>query len=64
MDDSIPVSVKMHVECPMCGHTEDETYEFELPHEAAEPMESEEPAICPRCNAPVVMHLKRTQRVQ
>lgn len=27
VDDSIPVIVKMHVECTRCGHVEDETYE-------------------------------------
>jgi hypothetical protein len=59
----IPVVVRMRVECA-CGHTEDETYEFALPLAKAQPMEGDEPGVCPECGAPIQMHLKRTQRRQ
>jgi hypothetical protein len=31
MDNRIPVVVRMQVKCAMCGHTENETYEFDMP---------------------------------
>ena len=49
MDDDIPVVVKMRVECARCGHTEDETYTFDLPHAKAQAMEAYEPSKCPKC---------------
>jgi len=64
MDDDIPVVVRMRVECARCGHTEDETYKFDLPHAKAQAMEAYEPGKCPKCGAPIHMHLKRTQQRQ
>jgi hypothetical protein len=67
MDDRIPVTVRMHVECVEgveCGHTEDETYEFTMPFAKSRPMEADEPGECPQCGAPIVMHLKRKQQRQ
>ena len=64
VDSKIPVVVRMSVECAKCGHTEDDTYEFDLPLAKAQPMEGYEPGTCPECGAPVQMHLKRTQRMQ
>jgi hypothetical protein len=64
MDNRIPVVVQMRVECAMCGHTEDETYEFDMPFAKSQPMEANEPGECPECGAPIQMHLKRTQQRQ
>jgi endogenous inhibitor of DNA gyrase (YacG/DUF329 family) len=64
MDKRIPVSVRMRVECARCGHTEDDTYEFDMPFAKSQPMEAYEPGKCPECGGPIHMHLKRTQRRQ
>jgi hypothetical protein len=64
MDNRIPVVVRMRVECDGCGHTEDETYEFDMPFAKAQAMEAYEPGWCPECGASVQMHLKRTQQRQ
>jgi len=64
IDSRIPVVVQMHVECAGCGHTEDETYESNMPFTKAQPMESCESGECPQCGAPVLMYLKRTQQKQ
>jgi hypothetical protein len=54
----------MQVECARCGHTEDDTYEFDMPFAKSQPMEAYEPGKCPECGAPIQMHLKRTQQRQ
>lgn len=64
MDNRIPVVVRMHVECASCGHTDDETYEFDMPFAKSQPMEAYEPGKCPECGAPIQMHLKRRQQWQ
>lgn len=64
MDSRVPVVVHMHVECAKCGHTEDETYEFDMPFSKSQPMEADEPGKWPECGAPIQMHLKRTQQRQ
>ena len=64
MDNRIPVIVKMRVDCTDCRHLEDETYEFDMPPDNADPMEACEPGKCPRCNKPVQIYLRRTQQVQ
>ena len=64
MHSDIPVVVRMRVECARGGHSEDDTYEFDLPLRKAQPMEAYEPGKCPECKAPVLMHLKRTQQRQ
>ena len=64
MNTEIPVVVRMRVECASCGHTEDETYEFDSPFAKSQPMEAYEPGKCPECSAPIQMHLKRTQQRQ
>jgi hypothetical protein len=46
--------------CARCGHSEDDTYEFDLPLAKAQPREEYVPGKCPVCGAPVQMHLKRT----
>jgi hypothetical protein len=51
-------------ECSSCGHTEDETYNFDLPFAGSQAMEADEPGECPEYGAPVQMHLKRTQQRQ
>jgi hypothetical protein len=51
MDDDIRVVVRMQVECVMCGHTEDETYEFDMPFAGSQPMEAYEPGKCPKCGS-------------
>jgi hypothetical protein len=51
----------MQVECASCGHTEDETYEFDMPFAKPQAMEAYESGKCPKCGAPIQMHLKRTQ---
>ena len=56
--------VRMRVECAKCGHTEDETYEFDVPFAKAQPAEAYEPGKCPKCGAPIQMHLKRTHQRQ
>jgi hypothetical protein len=53
----------MRVKCG-CGHTEDETYEFDLPAAGAEPLEEHVPGTCPECRAPIRIHLKRTSALQ
>jgi hypothetical protein len=58
------VVVRMHVECASFGHTEDQTYEFDMPFAKSQPMEAYEPGKCPECGAPVNAHLKRTQQRQ
>jgi hypothetical protein len=64
MDSRIPITVRMLVECARCGHTEDDTYEFDMPFAKAEAMEAHEPGKCRVCGAPIHMHLKRTQQRQ
>jgi hypothetical protein len=54
----------MRVEYDRCGHAEDDTYEFDLPLAKAQPREAHEAGKCLKCKAPVLMHLKRTQRAQ
>ena len=39
MDDEIPIVVRMRVECTKCGHAEEDTYEFEMPIDEAQPTE-------------------------
>jgi hypothetical protein len=46
MSNRFPVGVRMHVECAMCGHTEDKTYEFDMPYAKSQPMEAYEPGKC------------------
>jgi len=55
---------RLRVECARCGHTEDETYEFDMPLAEAQPMEAYEPGKCPECGASIHTHLKRTQQRQ
>jgi hypothetical protein len=38
MDNRVPVVVRMHVECDRCGHTEDDTYEFDVPFAKWQPL--------------------------
>jgi hypothetical protein len=52
IDSRNPVVVHMHVECAGCGHTADETYEFDMPFAKSKPMESCESGECPECGAP------------
>ena len=61
MDNRVRVVVRMQVECDMCGHTEDETYQFDMPFAKSQPMEAHEPGKCAECGAAISMHLKRTQ---
>jgi hypothetical protein len=63
-DNDIPVVVTMRVKCKRCGNTEDETYEFDMPVEKAEPMEGREPGKCPECGASLLIHLKRVKQLQ
>lgn len=46
----------MRVECARCGHSEDDTYEFDMPFARAQAME-DEPGKCPQFGAPIQMHL-------
>jgi hypothetical protein len=62
LDSRIPVLVRPQVECASCGHTEDETYEFDMAFAKSPPMEAYELGECPQCSAPAQMHLKRTQQ--
>lgn len=64
MDDDIPVTVRFRVECAKCGHTEDDTYEFDMQRTKAHPKEEDVPGKCPKCGAAVQMHLKQTQQRQ
>ena len=64
LDRRIPVVVRLRVECARCGHTEDDTFEFDVPFTKSQPMEGEEPGKCPECGAPILMHLTRTQQRQ
>ena len=43
MNNEIPVVVRMHVECARCGHTEDETHEFDMPFAKSQRLEAYEP---------------------
>ena len=47
MDSRIPVVVRMRAECARRGHTEEETYEFDMPFKKSQPMEAYEPGKCP-----------------
>jgi hypothetical protein len=60
---TVPVVVTMRVTCG-CGHAEDETYEFDLPAEDAEPREEYVPGTCPQCRAPIRIYLRRTNALQ
>jgi hypothetical protein len=62
-NETVPVMVTMRVRCG-CGHTEDETYEFDLPIAGAKPMEEEVPGTCHECHAPILIHLKRAGALQ
>jgi ribosomal protein S27AE len=61
MDDDVLVVVRMHTECARCGHSEDDTYEFNLPLTKAQPMAAYEPGKCLECGTSVQMHPERTQ---
>lgn len=61
MEDKIPVVVRMHVDYAECGHTEDDTYEFDLPIAKAQPKEEFVHGECPECVARVRIYLIRTQ---
>lgn len=63
MADDMPVVVRMRVECAQCGHNEDETYEFDMPGNTAQPVEADEPGKCPECGAAVQMHLQRSRQL-
>jgi hypothetical protein len=52
MDDEIPILVRMRVECTKCGHSEEDTYEFEMPIDEAQPTEERAAGTCPDCGAP------------
>jgi hypothetical protein len=52
MNSQILVVVRMHVECASYEHTEDETYEFDIPFAKSQPM-AYEPGKCPECDAPI-----------
>jgi len=54
----------MQVECDRCGHSDDETYEFDMPFAKSQPMETRESGECPHCGAQVLMYIKRTQQKQ
>jgi len=60
----IPVVVRLHVECARCGHTEDESCEFDVPLDKSRPVEKYGSGTCPKCAAPILMHLKRTLQQQ
>lgn len=47
MDDGIPVTVRMRVECEYCGHHENEDFAFDMPRKKAQPMEEYVPGKCP-----------------
>jgi len=64
MDRRISLVVRMRVECARCGNSEDDTYEFDVPFAKAQAMEAYEPGNCPKCGAPVQMHLRRTRQKQ
>jgi hypothetical protein len=64
LDNRIPVVVHMRDECARCGHTESDTYEFDMPFAKSQPMEAYEAGKCRDCGAPIQMHLKRTQQRQ
>ena len=64
LDSRIPVVVRTRVECARCGHTADETYEFDMPFAKSQPMEAYDPGKCPECGGPIEMHLKRSQQRQ
>jgi len=64
LNNRIPVVVRMQVGCARCGHSEDETYEFDMPFAKSQAMEAYEPGKCQECDGPFQMHLKRTQRRQ
>lgn len=55
--------VTMRVACG-CGHAEDETYEFDMPADNAEPMEEYAPGTCPECRAPIRIYLRRVNALQ
>ena len=63
VEKTVPVTVTMRVKCG-CGHLEEETYEFDMPADNAEPMESYEPGRCPVCRAPVQIYLRRVSALQ
>jgi hypothetical protein len=63
-EQSLPVIVRMRVNCAQCGHTEDETYEFDMLVGKAEPMEERAPGKCPECGAPIRIHLRRVKALQ
>jgi hypothetical protein len=52
----------MRVTCE-CGHSEDETYEFDMPIAKAQPFEDRVPGKCPDCGGPVRIYLCRTQEM-
>jgi hypothetical protein len=60
---TVPVTVTMRVKCG-CGHSEDQTYEIDVPADDAEPMEAYEPGTCPQCRAPIRIHLRRVSALQ
>ena len=64
MHDDIPVVVWTRIECAKYGHTEDDTYEFDMPLAKARPRGEYVPGSCQKCSAPVQMYLIRTQQMQ
>ena len=50
-EKTVPVVVRMRVECARCGHAEDDTYEFDMPFAKAQTMEAYEAGQCRECAA-------------
>jgi DNA-directed RNA polymerase subunit RPC12/RpoP len=63
-EPTLPVVVTMRVKCERCGHSEDETYEFDLPVGESHPIEESTPGTCPVCRARILVHLRRTTGLQ
>ncbi len=49
LENEIPVIVRMRVHCTKCGHSEDRTYEFDMPFEEAGLREESVAGECPKC---------------
>jgi hypothetical protein len=56
--NAVPVVVTMRVKCG-CGHSQVETYEFDLPAAESDAKEEYVPGTCPECGAPIRIDLRR-----
>jgi hypothetical protein len=60
MSDGLPAQLRVWVECPRCGCTDELTRDFRLPKGEAGPLLEKIAPACERCGESAYMYLQRT----